>query len=66
MIGLTLAVCALWVCFAMERITTQHADTELRASLRTIQRLRSTGGNPGVSQPVSRPFTPSPQHSASA
>jgi ABC-type transporter Mla subunit MlaD len=40
MIALTLAVLALWTCFASERITTGHARNELRASLRRIQLLR--------------------------
>ena len=41
MIGLTLAVCALWGCFASERITTRRAQNELRMSLRKIAYLRS-------------------------
>lgn len=45
LIGLSLAVCALWGCFAGERITTRRAEDELKGSLRRIQYLRDAGHN---------------------
>ncbi len=67
-IALTLAVCALWGCFAVEQITLRRADNELRASLKTI-RLLQRAGAPAQSpngQPVSRPLFAGPQRAASA
>src|ERR1700748_85026 len=58
MIGLTLAVCALWGCLASERITTRHAQNDLRASLRNIVMLRSRGTVVPGTRPVSRPAPP--------
>ncbi len=52
-IALALAVLALWTCFASEKITTQHARNELRASLRKIRLLRDKA-RPGI-KPVSLP-----------
>ena len=49
MIGLALAVCALWGCFVTERITTRHANNELRASLRRIRLLQGGGLSPARS-----------------
>jgi hypothetical protein len=49
--SLTLGVLVLWGCFAEEMIATRHAQAELRASLRQIERLRQS------SQPVSKPIT---------
>ena len=57
LIGLGLAVFALWGCFASERITTHRAQDELRTSLRRIARLRASPLNNSSpnSQPASRP-----------
>jgi hypothetical protein len=49
MIGLALAVCALWGCFFAERMTTRRANNELRASLRKIRLLQ--GGGTGQRRP---------------
>jgi hypothetical protein len=51
MIALTLAVFALWTCFASERITTNHARSELRASLRKIRLLQYQISRPGSNRP---------------
>jgi hypothetical protein len=46
MIGLALAVCALWSCFFTERMTTRRANNELRASLRKIRLLQGAAAGP--------------------
>jgi hypothetical protein len=58
--SLTLGVCALWGCFAVEKVTTNRARNDMRASLRQIQRLRQDA------QPVSRPSNHFPARPAAA
>jgi hypothetical protein len=55
LIALTLAVCTLWGCLATERITTNRASNDLRASLREIALLKTTGGSNSASPTAKRP-----------
>lgn len=56
LLAITLAVCALWACIALERVTIHRANLEARRTLLRLERLRRPAVNVPVASPSPLPF----------
>jgi len=55
LLAITVAVCALWACIAMEKVTVARTNTEANRTFLQLQKLRRPATLP-IESPAPRPF----------